>query len=93
MMRPGIALVAVTFSLGPLLIPPAIVADVPVPELPEISAAAWSGLSSSGSWAPAGKADARNRPSRVMKGLRCLMDLFLMSLLSSQGIPAGRIQL
>lgn len=40
-MRPGIALVAVTFSLGPLLIPPAIVADVPVPELPEISAAAW----------------------------------------------------
>jgi D-alanyl-D-alanine carboxypeptidase (penicillin-binding protein 5/6) len=41
MMRSGLAAAALSLTLGPGLVPPSIVADVPVPELPEISAKAW----------------------------------------------------
>lgn len=41
MMRPSIAAAILSLSVGPLLTPPSIVADVPVPELPKISAKAW----------------------------------------------------
>ncbi len=40
-MRSGVAAVVLSLSLGPALTPPAIVADVPAPEFPEITAKAW----------------------------------------------------
>ena len=40
-MRPGIAAAVLSFSLGPTFTPPTIVADIPPPEFPEITAAAW----------------------------------------------------
>ena len=40
-MRPALATVALSVALGPVLAPPAIVADAQVPELPEIGAEAW----------------------------------------------------
>lgn len=40
-MRPGLATVILSLSIGPVFSPPSIVVDAPVPELPEITAKAW----------------------------------------------------